>query len=575
MLNVHRALETKYPGFFDRHRKVALTISRFLGFLFYEARFQRFAEEYPHLQGFDFVAQVLRYFDFDLRLKENERARIPSSGRVVIAANHPIGSLDGLALLKLVHSVRPDVKVVANDLLTAIGPLHSVLLPVVNMGKAATARSALRAIKDHLQGEGALIIFPAGEVSRLGASGVRDAEWHSGFIKLAASTRSPVLPVYVAGRNSLFFYSLSMLAKPLSTIWLVREMFKQSHNTVDARIGRPVPHEVYSANGFSARQLARMFRKHVYRLGSGGRAIFRSVETVAPAESPVLLRQELTQSQCLGETRDGKAIYLCTMAEAPCVMREIGRLRELTFRTVGEGCGQPRDIDRFDQHYEQLVLWDSTNMEIVGAYRLADAGRIIAHSGVTGLYSSTLFNYGPNVQELLGQGLEMGRSFIQPKYQTRHSLDYLWYGIGAYIKCHPHIRYLFGPASISRFYGTEGTARLAYYFATRFRGDNFSDLPLDVSARVPFQLSPQMEQKLQQEFAGVDAEEDFRCLRDSLAAAGLPIPTLYKHYSQATTPDGVAFSAFSVDRDFGDCVDSFVIADLHRLTPRKRQRYLN
>ena len=570
MLNVQRTLETRYPGFFERHRRTARTLSRFLGFLFYETRFQNFSKQYPHLEGFEFIDQVLRYFDFDLRLTESERARIPSTGSVVIAANHPIGSLDGLALLNLVRRVRPDVKVVANDFLTAIDPLHPVLLPVVNMRAGnGSSRDALRAIKEHLQGEGALIIFPAGEVSRLGAKGVRDGEWHSGFVKLASSTQSPILPIYVAGRNSLFFYSLSALAKPLSTIWLVREMFKQSHNTVDTRIGRPIPYEVYSANGFSARQLARMFRKHVYRLGTRGRPIFRSVETVAPAENRVLLRQELAAAQRLGDTRDGKAIYLCRMESAPCVMREIGRLREMTFRTEGEGSGQPRDIDRFDRHYEQLVLWDDHDMEIVGAYRLADAGRVIAQHGVQGLYSHTLFDYGPAVLAKIAQGLELGRSFVQPRYQTRHSLDYLWFGIGAYIKANPHIRYLFGPASISRFYGTQSTARLVYYF-----GCHHSGADLDVTPRTPFVIPDEIDAILRAEFTGVDADEDFKSLRQSLAAAGLPLPTLYKHYSQATSPDGVAFTAFNVDREFGDCVDSFVIADLHKLMPRKRQRYL-
>ncbi len=569
MLNVQRTLESRYPTFFDRHRRTARTLSRFLGFLFYESRFQRFAQDYPHLEGFDFIEQVLRYFDFDLRLTESERARIPASGRVVIVANHPIGSLDGLALLHLVRRVRPDVKAVANDLLTAISPLHSVLLPVVNMGGNGTARNALKAIKDHLAGEGALIIFPAGEVSRLGAKGIKDAEWQSGFVKLARSTQAPILPIHVAGRNSLFFYSLSMLAKPLSTIWLVREMFKQSHNTVDARIGRPIPHEVYDATGFSAKQLARMFRKHVYRIGSRGKPVFRSVETVAPPENRVLLRQEINASERLGDTRDGKAIYLCQMDASPCIMREIGRLRELTFRTVGEGCGQPRDVDRFDRNYSQLVLWDATDMEIVGAYRIADAGAIIRSQGVEGLYSNTLFQYGPTVVSMLMEGLEMGRSFVQPRYQTRHSLDYLWYGIGAYIKKHPHIRYLFGPASISRFYGKEATARLAYYYATHFSGE-----ALDVTPRVPFQIPNQTQEALRAEFTGVDADEDMKSLRESLALAGLPLPTLYKHYSQATSPDGVSFTAFNVDRDFGDCVDSFVIADLQKLTPRKRQRYL-
>ena len=569
MLNIEQTLASRFPDFVQRHRRFARTLSRFLGFLFYQARFQRFEADYPHLRGFDFVEEALRYFDFDLRLTENERARIPSTGRVVIAANHPIGSLDGLALLKLVRSVRADVKVVANELLTAIAPLHNVLLPVANLHSTGATRDHLRAIKEHLLADGALIIFPAGEVSRLSPHGIRDCDWQSGFVKLASSTRSPILPVYVAGRNSLFFYSLSALAKPLSTLWLVREMFKQSHNTVDARIGRPVPHEIYSASGFSARQLARMFRKHVYRLGSRGRPIFRSVETVASAENPQLLRAELAASERLGETRDGKVIYLCDSTASPCVMREIGRLREFTFRAVGEGTGRPRDIDRYDRYYRQLVLWDGDNMEIAGAYRIADAGEVIAERGLDGLYSASLFRYGPSMLPMLRQGLELGRSFVQPRYQTRNSLDYLWYGIGAYLKRRPALRYLFGPASISRYYGTDATARLVHYYGTHHSGAH-----LDVTATRPFRLPADLRQALAAEFGGCDAEEDFKALKQSLAARGLPVPTLYKHYSQATRPDGVCFTAFNVDAEFGDCVDSFVIADLSKLTPRKRQRYL-
>ncbi|MEQ8515207.1 MAG: 1-acyl-sn-glycerol-3-phosphate acyltransferase [Chromatocurvus sp.] len=487
MLNVEHAIESRYPDLFKRHRRFARTLSRFLGYLFFESRFQRFAEDYPHLSGFDFVEQVLRSFDFNIRLTEAERARIPSSGRVVIVANHPIGSLDGLALLHLVRGVRPDVKVVANELLTSIEPLHSVLLPVTNMGSRGSSRDNLRAIRRHLESGRALIIFPAGEVSRLAPGGVRDGIWQSGFIRFAGATRAPVLPIHVAGRNSLFFYSLSMLARPLSTLWLVREMFKQSHNTVDARIGRPIPHEIYSASGFAPVQLARMFRKHVYRLGSGGKPVFRSVETVAPPENRQLLQQELAGSESLGSTPDGKLLYLCDYHASPCVMRELGR------------------------------------------------------------------------------------SFVQPRYQTRHSLDYLWWGIGAFLKRNPgRFRYLFGPASISRHYGSEGTAMLTGYY-----GHYFAAPALGVRARNPLALADEAIAKASDGFLGDDAETDFRRLRARLAEQGLPVPTLYKHYAQSMRPGGVSFSAFNVDTDFGDCVDSFVLADLEQLTPRKRQRYLS
>ena len=161
MLNVRSILEQRYPRFFEEHQTTAQTLCRFLGFLFYEKRFQQFEREFPHLKGFDFVEEVLRYFDFNLRLQEKERSRIPDSGRLVIVANHPIGSLDGLALLDLVREVRPDVRVVANEVLSEIKPLQRLLLPVHNMG-GNTPKENLRNIRRYLEDEGALIIFPGG-----------------------------------------------------------------------------------------------------------------------------------------------------------------------------------------------------------------------------------------------------------------------------------------------------------------------------------------------------------------------------------------------------------------------------
>ena len=147
-----------------------------LRYICHEREFKQFAQTYPHLEGFDFVEQVLNYFDFTFRLKDNQRERIPPQGRVVIIANHPIGSLDGLALLKMVGEVRKDVKAVANEILYSLEPLRSLLLPVDNMGRR-TAKEQLRAIRNHLSSEGAIIIFPAGEVSRVGPKGIRDGHW--------------------------------------------------------------------------------------------------------------------------------------------------------------------------------------------------------------------------------------------------------------------------------------------------------------------------------------------------------------------------------------------------------------
>ena len=407
-------------------------------------------------------------------------------------------------------------------------------------------------------------------LSGLGTKGIKDTGWSSGFVKIATATKAPVLPIFVKGRNSIFFYSLSFLAKPLSAAWLIREMFKQSHRTIDARVGCPVPHEVYTANDFSAQKVASLFRKHVYRLGRGAKPLFKTIETVAPAESKLLVRRELQACEVLGKTHDDKTIYLTQMSESPCVMREIGRLREMTFRLVGEGSGMPRDLDRYDRTYLQLVLWDDTEREIAGAYRLGRTKDLVNAGGLDALYTHSLFHFGSGMEPFLAQGLELGRSFVQPKYQNKHALDYLWCGLGAYVKKHPEIRYLFGPASISRLYGTEGISRLMYFYV-----NYFSDLKVDVAARNPFTIPGDLLERLQQEFGGIDYEQDSRALKEALAEQGLSVPILFKHYAHTTESDGVAFTAFNIDPDFADCVDAFVLVDLHKLTSRKRKRYLD
>ena len=568
MLDFQHILEDYYPEFVRHRRRTANAIARLLNILFLQKRFKQFEHKYSGLEGFDFVSAALTFFDFSIRLPESQKARIPATGRLVIASNHPIGSLDGIALLDLVRQVRNDVRVVANGMLMHLKPLHSVLLPVNNMSGSTTRRDLL-AIRKHLESDGVLIIFPAGEVSRLGLKGVRDRLWNNGFVKLASATKTPILPVFMGGRNSAFFYGLSALVKPLSTAWLIREMFKQQHKTVDVHIGRPIPYSTYSANGFSTTTLTAMFKTHVYQLTSSTKPVFESVDSVAQPELRSALIEELAHCDHLGTTPDGKQIYLTTMAQSPCIMREIGVLREITFRLAGEGSGLARDIDQFDQDYYQLLLWDDAEHEIVGAYRLGDASELIDKRGVNGLYTSSLFEFDAQMDRFFRQGLELGRSFVQPKYQSRYALDYLWSGIGAFVKQRPRIRYLFGSASTSRFYKQASIERIAYYYGT-----HFSHIDVGVTPKTPLLIGDKEQTALASEFAGRDAEDDFKTLRDALAKEGRPVPVLYKHYARATRQDGVTFTAFNIDPNFNDCVDGFVIADLTKLKPKKKNRYL-
>ncbi|MFA5631678.1 MAG: lysophospholipid acyltransferase family protein [Porticoccaceae bacterium] len=568
MLNVESFLQDRYPNFWHKRPLLARPLARILRMLFHEQEFQQFAAAYPHLKGFDFVEQVLDYFQFSYAVRDTERERIPSRGRVVIVANHPIGSLDGLALLNLVRRVRPDVKVVANDILSTVKPLHNLLLPVDNMG-GNTPRKNLDAIQQHLKNDAALIIFPAGEVSRFGPKGVMDGKWRSGFLRIAASCNAPVLPVFVDGRNSALFYALSFLARPISTLWLVREMFKQAKNCVDIRIGEPVSPESYQRLGVPLAEKAQLFRRHVYRVGRDREGIFSTETAIAHPENRALLREEIRRCELLGATEDGKQIYLYHHEPDSTLMREIGRLRELSFRAVGEGTGRRRDIDKYDEHYFHLILWDDQALEIAGAYRLCDARPRPDTDVKDSLYSATLFRFHDGMTPYLAEGLELGRSFVQPKYWGKRSLDYLWYGIGAFLRRHPHYRYLFGPLSISNSYPACAMEMLVYFYSVHFpTRDKLA------SATLPYAIRPERRKELAQLFPGVDYKEEFTRLKGSLSHMNLSVPTLYKQYPEICHQDGVQFATFNLDPAFGDCVDGLIIVDLDRLKPKKRERYM-
>jgi putative hemolysin len=235
MFTVDQVITKYYPAL-TTSRICTPFIKPILRRILHEQAFIDFAEQYPHLHGIEFVEQALDYFNFSYAVSDLERENIPASGKVVIIANHPIGSLDGLALLKLVHGVRSDVKIVANDLLMSIAPLRPCLLPVRNMASTSMKQQILR-IATALDNGEAVIMFPAGEVSRFGPGGIRDGKWHKGFMKIAERSKSPILPIHIAGRNSTPFYLASIMIKSLSTLMLVGEMFRQREKQVRMTIG--------------------------------------------------------------------------------------------------------------------------------------------------------------------------------------------------------------------------------------------------------------------------------------------------------------------------------------------------
>ncbi|HJY79415.1 MAG TPA: GNAT family N-acetyltransferase, partial [Burkholderiales bacterium] len=220
--------------------------------------------------------------------------------------------------------------------------------------------------------------------------------------------------------------------------------------------------------------------------------------------------------------------------------------------------GKRRDIDAFDAYYRHVVLWDDAELQIAGAYRIGEAKEIVRSRGLDGLYTHRLFAYGDGLRGCLPQALELGRSFVQPRFQGMRALDYLWQGIGAYLVTRPDVRYLFGPVSLSAAYPELARRMLVNFFARHYGGDGTF-----ATARLPIDVD-----------RGGECPGDLRALKEALCAMGATIPVLYKQYAELCEPGGTRFVAFNIDPSFANCIDALVLVDLKLVKPAKRERYL-
>jgi putative hemolysin len=570
LISVERSFYDKFPRLAEgRVRSFAQPVVGLLRRVICEERVNALLDRIGALTGFDFVEKALDELKISYSVANTDRENIPVDGRVVIVANHPLGALDALALIQLVGSVRRDVKVLANDVLMQLEPLAPLLLPLPVFGAGGGvggAREAYRA----LEREEAVIVFPAGEVSRMRPQGIRDLRWSPGFARIALKTGAPVLPVHIDAQNSPVFYGVSMLAKPLATLLLVREMFGAARARIGFQVGEIVPTAVLTRSGLPPEQIARYMRRHVYRLQRRRPAVFPTTAAVAHPEPALNVRRALRQAEVLGQTSDGKQILLLDPRGDCAAMREIGRLRELAFRRVGEGTGARRDLDRYDGWYRHLVLWDESALAIVGAYRLGEAAPILREHGTGGLYSSSLFDYAQAADAFLPEAVELGRSFVQPAYWGSRSLDYLWQGIGAYLRSRPQIRYLFGPVSLSASLPLEAREWIVHYHR-----HYFGDADRLARARNPFVISPEVAATAAAAWEGRSIAEGLAALRQRLVALEAQLPVLYRQYADLCEPAGVRFLDFGIDPAFGGCVDGLVRLDLAQLRAVKRARYVD
>jgi putative hemolysin len=428
-----------------------------------------------------------------------------------------------------------------------------------------------------------LAVFPSGEVShwQMPAAEIADPKWNDTAARLIRRSGASALPVYFCGHNSLGFQILGMVHPRLRTAFLLHEFLQQEGKTVEVRVGSEVSHEAMEAIP-GDREATDYLRSRTYLLArrSPGEppwaAALRSrieaklQEPVAPPERAEVLTEELRK---LPEDRwlatSGElSVCLAKAQETPHLLQEVGRLREVTFRQVGEGTGKARDLDRFDDYYWHLLLWNKKKRELVGGYRAGETAEILAEHGIGGLYTSTLFRYDEKIFQKLGPALELGRSFVRREYQRQYApLLLLWKGLAQLVAARPNLPVLFGAVSISNEYSQSSRELICRYFEARMKDDELAGL---VEPRKPFR--PPLMRRW-------DCRSMCRVLRDlddlsqpihDIEPDGKGLPILLRQYAKI----GGRLLGFNVDPKFSNALDGLVVVDLREVDPTVLERYM-
>jgi putative hemolysin len=537
----------------------------------------------------DFNAAILKGMNLHVELEEADFANIPKEGPVILVSNHPFGGIEGVVLLDILRRARPDFKVMANYYLDAIPEMRKDFIFVNPFGSAAAAKQNIRPLLECVRWlkEGHILgVFPSGEVSSIDLKRrlVRDPPWSESIAALARKTGATVVPMHFCGRNPALFQLAGLVHPRLRTVLLPRMTARQRRRTITAFIGKPVtPGEI--ARVESDKELTRLLRLRSYALE--GRAPAKKKLLHLPRRKPAAAlagpREEIISETPREEIEaalaalpkdsfllsgSGLDVYMAPLAPDNPIMRELGRLREITFRAVGEGTGRSTDVDVYDPHYRHLFLWDPKERRLVGAYRLGLAPEIVPKFGVEGLYTHSLFRYSKQLIDRCQPCIEMGRSFVRPEYQRAFApLMMLWKGIGAFIARNPDYHSLFGPVSISSAYRDESRSMLL----RSLRLSNFAG----ELARFVRPLRPPRRGR-RAEWKGKDYEEMIAntdlvsSIISDLESDKKGIPILVKQYLKL----GGRILAFNVDPDFGDCLDGLILVDLRRTDAKVRAHYM-
>ncbi|WP_339646408.1 lysophospholipid acyltransferase family protein [uncultured Salegentibacter sp.] len=543
-------------------------------------KLSRLNKEYQkrkNLNGIDFIDSILEGFEIDFEIPEKDLKRIPKSGAFITISNHPLGGIDGMILMKLLLHQRPDYKVIANFLLHRLDPLRPYIMPVNPFEDHKDAKSSLGGIKEaisHLKEGHALGMFPAGEVSTYKDEKlIVDKPWEPAAMKLIQKAKVPVVPIYFHAKNSTFFYKLASMSDILRTAKLPSEMLTQKRRKIKVRIGNPILVEdqlehsnleaftaflrrktYMLANVFEKKKLFEKIPKHL--------KLPKSPKKIAAETAQALMEIEVENCRQMDKrllSSKNYEVFLAKKEVIPHIVAELGRLREITFRAIGEGTNNATDLDKFDEYYYHLFLWDNEAKKVAGAYRMGMGNEIYARQGINGFYLQELFRFEPELHKMMSQSIEMGRAFIIKEYQQKPMpLFLLWKGIVHCTLRFPEHKYLIGGVSISNKFSNFSKSLMIEFMKSHYFDPNVAQY-----------IKPKKEFKVKLKDADKDLVFDasdadlnkFDKIIDEIEPENMRLPVLIKKYIK----QNAKVVAFNVDPLFNNAVDGLMYIKIEDL----------
>lgn len=533
-----------------------------------------------HLSDVPFLNAILDEFEIKFDIPEEDLKRLPKEGPYITVSNHPLGGIDGILLLKLMLEREPNFKIIANFLLHRIEPMKPYIMPVNPFENHKDAKSSVLGIKEtlrHLSDGKPLGMFPAGEVSTY-KDGILvvDKPWEEGAIKVIRKAQVPVVPIYFHAKNSRLFYFLSSINETFRTAKLPSELLTQKNRVIKVRIGKPI--SVAEQNEYETLEsYSEFLRKKTYMLANAfekGNKLLAAPslkfpknpkEIAKPANHDKILEEMamLKESDCRLLQSKNYQVYMITADKIPNILHEIGRLREITFRAIGEGTNESLDLDQYDKYYHHMFLWDDDAQMIAGAYRMGLGSEIYAKYGIDGFYLHELFRFEPELYDMMSKSIEMGRAFIIEEYQQKPMpLFLLWKGIVHTTLRYPEHKFLIGGVSISNQFSDFSKSLMIEFMKSHY-----------YDPYVAQYIHPKKEYKVKlkdadKDFVFNETEADlnkFDKIIDEVEPGNLRLPVLIKKYIK----QNARVVAFNVDPLFNNAVDGLMyirISDLPEST---------